>query len=101
TNALQASADGRVDIRIASTEATHVQITVSDTGTGMDADTLARAGDPFFSRRESPVGTGLGLFVARAIAEQLGGALTLDSVEQRGTSVHLTLPRAVVGASPR
>jgi hypothetical protein len=67
----------------------------------MDADTLARAGDPFFSRRESPVGTGLGLFVARAIAEQLGGTVTLQSSPTRGTTAELDLPRVAINEAVR
>lgn len=101
TNSLQASPDGLVDIRITHTDAARVRMAVVDTGAGMDADTLARAGDPFFSRRESPVGTGLGLFVARAIAEQLGGTVTLESAPQRGTTAELDLPRLAINEAGR
>lgn len=70
----------------------YVRITVSDTGTGMDAATLARALEPFFSTKPSGQGTGLGLSMAKGFAEQSGGALWIESVLGSGTSVHLWLP---------
>ena len=63
-----------------------------DEGSGMDEETLARAFDPFFSTKEPGEGMGLGLFVARAVAAQLGGDLVLRSAPGAGTTARLTLP---------
>ncbi len=92
-NGLQASADGLVMVSVASSGGDRVVLTVSDQGVGMTADTLARAGEPFFTTRTETHGMGLGLFVARATAQQLGGALTIDSTLGQGTTVEFDLPR--------
>jgi len=73
----------------------YVRLAVADTGTGMDAATLARAREPFFTTKQSGAGTGLGLSMAVGFAEQSGGALTIDSTRGKGTTVTLWLPRAV------
>ncbi len=69
-----------------------VRITVADTGAGMDAKTLARAYEPFFTTKPAGVGTGLGLPMARGFAEQSGGALAVESSPGNGTTVTLWLP---------
>jgi two-component system sensor histidine kinase RegB len=58
----------------------------------MDATLLARVGEPFFTTKGPGRGLGLGLFLARSVAEQLGGRLELDSQIGRGTRVVLTVP---------
>ena len=79
----------------------YLQLTVADTGAGMDAVTLARATEPFFTTKEVGKGTGLGLAMAHGFAVQSGGALTLDSAPGRGTVVSLFLPEAAaVAADP-
>ncbi len=70
----------------------YVVLSVSDTGTGMDADTLRRAVEPFFSTKGIGKGTGLGLSMVHGLAAQLGGALTVDSSVGSGTTVELWLP---------
>ena len=92
-NGLLASADGLVMVSVASNGDDRVTITVADQGTGMDADTLARAGEPFFTTRADAHGMGLGLFVARATVQQLGGTLMIESMAGRGTTVIIDLPR--------
>jgi signal transduction histidine kinase/ActR/RegA family two-component response regulator len=77
----------------------YVRLMVTDHGTGMDAATLARAGEPFFTTKELGVGTGLGLPMAKGFAEQSGGALRIESSPGRGTSVLLWLPEAPGGAA--
>jgi signal transduction histidine kinase len=71
--------------------ARYVRITVSDTGVGMDAATLARATEPFFTTKGRREGTGLGLAMARGFAEQSGGRLVIESSPGRGTTVALWL----------
>jgi PAS domain S-box-containing protein len=72
----------------------YVRFRVADTGTGMDAATLARAGEPFFTTKAPGAGTGLGLSMAKGFVEQSGGALNLESWPGRGTTVTLWLPQA-------
>lgn len=72
-----------------------VTVHVRDRGRGMSGDEARRAGDPFFTTKAP--GGGLGLFLARAFAEQMGGSLRLDSSPGQGTSVVLDLPERVAG----
>ncbi len=72
----------------------YVRISVIDTGSGMDAATLARAGEAFFTTKDRGRGTGLGLSMARGFARRAGGALDLASTLGKGTTVTLWLPVA-------
>ena len=72
----------------------YVLLAVSDTGCGMDAETLARATEPFFSTKGVGKGTGLGLSMIHGLAAQLGGALELSSTPGIGTTVEVWLPIA-------
>jgi signal transduction histidine kinase len=74
--------------------ASYLRLRVADTGTGMDAATLARAVEPFFSTKPVGQGTGLGLSMAHGVARQLGGDLRLSSVPGQGTTAELLLPAA-------
>ena len=76
----------------------YVRLSVTDTGTGMDEATLARAIEPFFSTKGIGKGTGLGLSMVHGLAAQLGGGLTIASEPGHGTSVELWLP---VSSGPR
>ncbi|HYZ31033.1 MAG TPA: ATP-binding protein [Crenalkalicoccus sp.] len=72
----------------------YLRLRVSDTGSGMDAATLARAVEPFFSTKPPGQGTGLGLSMVHGLARQLGGDLRLASAPGRGTTVEMWLPAA-------
>ena len=72
----------------------YVRLCVSDTGCGMDPQTLNRAIEPFFSTKEVGKGTGLGLSMIHGLALQLKGALRLLSDVGRGTRAELWLPVA-------
>jgi CheY-like chemotaxis protein len=72
----------------------YVRLTVADTGAGMDAATLAHAGEPFFTTKAQGIGTGLGLAMAEGFAAQSGGALGIESSPGKGTTVTLWLPAA-------
>jgi two-component system, cell cycle sensor histidine kinase and response regulator CckA len=80
------------------------KLTVSDTGRGMDAETVSRAFEPFFTTKPRDQGTGLGLSAVYGIITKAGGAITIESGEGRGTTVHIYLPAAYVpalGSAPR
>ncbi|MGN6486498.1 MAG: PAS domain S-box protein [Devosia sp.] len=72
----------------------YVRLSVSDTGSGMDPDTLARAAEPFFTTKGVGKGTGLGLSMVHGLAEQSGGRMSLASRAGEGTTVTLWLPVA-------
>ncbi|MCW2285989.1 PAS domain S-box-containing protein [Rhodoblastus acidophilus] len=72
----------------------YVMVTVADTGVGMDAATLDRAMEPFFTTKPHGKGTGLGLPMARGFAEQSGGALQVQSAPGDGATVSIWLPVA-------
>ena len=72
----------------------YVVLSVRDTGEGMDAETLARAVEPFFSTKGVGKGTGLGLSMVFGLAQQSGGALRLESAPSSGTTARLWLPVA-------
>jgi len=69
-----------------------LQFRVKDTGSGMSEEILRRVGEPFFTTKETGKGMGLGTFVAKTLAEQLGGSLTYESSLGAGTVAVLELP---------
>jgi two-component system sensor histidine kinase RegB len=90
-NAFDAStADQRVTMRIEN--ANGLRLEVIDRGRGMDETEQARAGEPFFSTKPAGAGLGLGLFLVRAFADQMGGTLSVRSTPGAGTSAILELP---------
>jgi GAF domain-containing protein/ActR/RegA family two-component response regulator len=76
-----------------------VEITVTDTGTGMPEAVRERIFDPFFTTK-GPQGTGLGLSMTYGIVSRHGGRITVDSAEGRGSVFRLVLPAAVTPAVP-
>ena len=79
-------------------EGHYVCLTVSDTGAGMDAATLKRAAEPFFTTKGAGKGTGLGLSMVHGLAAQSGGAMRITSQPGDGTSVELWLPLSEAAA---
>jgi PAS domain S-box-containing protein len=71
----------------------YVCLTVTDTGTGMDKDTIQRAFEPFFTTKPLGQGTGLGLSMIYGFARQSDGHVQIDSKVGHGTSIKLYLPR--------
>ena len=76
-----------------------LRIEVRDCGTGMSIETRRRAGEPFFTTKEPGRGLGLGVFLARTIAERAGGSLSFEG--ERGTTAVLQIPVAVTAESQR
>jgi PAS domain S-box-containing protein len=101
-NARDAMQDGgSIDIKLAryraSGDATlkagdYLKVSVIDTGAGMNAETLKKAIEPFFSTKPLGKGTGLGLSMVHGLTVQLGGTLELSSVVGKGTTATLVLP---------
>lgn len=69
-----------------------LRVRVEDRGSGMPPEVLRRAGEPFFTTKPPGRGMGLGLFLARAVAERFGGSLELSSTLGVGTVATLDLP---------
>nr|WP_284700950.1 ATP-binding protein [Robbsia betulipollinis] len=80
----------------------YLVINVSDTGTGMSPEIIAKAFDPFFTTKPIGQGTGLGLSMIYGFARQSGGQVRIHSHEGLGTTVRLYLPRylGIVDAEP-
>jgi PAS domain S-box-containing protein len=77
----------------------YVCLSVSDTGEGMDEETLRRATEPFFTTKGPGKGTGLGLSMVHGIAEQSGGKFALHSRKGEGTTAEIWLPAAPANAA--
>ncbi|HEX5379013.1 MAG TPA: PAS domain S-box protein [Phenylobacterium sp.] len=80
-----------------------VVLSISDTGEGMDEETLAKAVEPFFTTKGIGKGTGLGLPMVHGLAAQSGGRLVLKSRKGDGTTAQLWLPVAgaeIAAAAP-
>jgi signal transduction histidine kinase len=73
----------------------YLRVRVADTGSGMNAQTLARATEPFFSTKPVGRGTGLGLSMVHGLMVQLGGRVEIGSEPGKGTNVDLWIPVAV------
>ena len=79
----------------------YLALSLADNGTGMDAATLARATEPFYTTKGVGQGSGLGLSMVQGLAQQSGGGLRLDSKPGSGTTATIWLPSATAEAAPR
>ena len=72
----------------------YIQLTVADTGRGMDSATMAHIFEPFYSTKKSSNGTGLGLFTVQNIVRKTGGAVSVTSEPQQCARLEVFLPKA-------
>lgn len=96
---LVAARQAQVQIQNGLAPGDYICLSVTDEGEGMDADTLAKAVEPFFTTKGVGKGTGLGLSMVAGMTEQFGGKLTLDSRRGEGTTVSLWLPVSAAAAA--
>lgn len=73
----------------------YVMVSVTDTGSGMAPDVLAKAYEPFFTTKPVGKGSGLGLAQVLGVAKQSGGGVRIDTDKGRGTSVKVYVPRSM------
>jgi two-component system sensor histidine kinase RegB len=93
-NAIDATADDDTPVLVEVVSGRDaVTVSVVDQGPGLSADAQRHAGEPFYTTKEPGRGLGLGLFLARAFAERVGGSLTIESAG--GTTATLELPLKV------
>ncbi len=75
------------------TAGTYLELSVEDSGQGMDNETMDRIFDPFFTTKPEGLGTGMGLAIVSGIIAGMGGAITVESRKGRGTRFRVLLPR--------
>jgi len=91
-NAAQAI-EGRGEVRVATcADAGFTVVEISDTGSGITPERMARLFEPFFTTKAAGVGTGLGLWIVRRIVAEAGGSVDCRSVPGEGTTVTIRLP---------
>jgi two-component system, sensor histidine kinase RegB len=101
TNAQDASPPTSPVMIAVTSDASMIELEIRDRGAGMPDEILARIGEPFFTTKPPGRGMGLGLFLARAVLEAVGGGLDIESVAGAGTCVRVTLPTDVAqGVEP-
>jgi two-component system sensor histidine kinase RegB len=92
TNAQDASGPDKEVVVTGGVRAEVLAIDIVDRGPGMSPELLARIGEPFFTTKQPGRGMGLGLYLARAVFESIGGAMHIDSTPGQGTRVTVTMP---------
>jgi len=91
-NALDATSAPQPVILSVTRAAGSLEFAVKDSGCGMSQEVLNRIGEPFFTTKAPGCGMGLGTYLVRVFAEQLGGRLVFESEQGKGTRALLQLP---------
>jgi signal transduction histidine kinase len=99
TNGFEAMPDGGVLTVSATTAGGSAQITVTDTGTGMSAETREKIFTPFYTGKVR--GIGLGLAVTKRVVDAHGGTITVESTPSVGTSFTISVPAATMASVPQ
>ena len=94
TNSLDAMPEGGELLVTAGATGGYVEVTVADSGTGIDPVNVGRVFDPLFTTKEQGKGTGLGLTIARDVVAAHGGTIAVSSRRDEGTEVKVRLPIA-------
>jgi len=78
----------------------YMRLTMSDTGCGMDEETMQKIFDPYFTTKGPGEGTGMGLAVVHGIVKTYGGDIKVESEPGKGTAFHVLLPRVEAEVTP-
>ncbi len=84
--------DGSVSVT-ATDAGDNIEIMIHDTGCGIPAESIDRVFDPFYTTKEKSGGFGIGLALCRSLIDKMGGRISIESREQSGTSVKITIPK--------
>ena len=99
SNACKFTSRGKVTLEVQKLPEDHVAFAVSDTGVGMTAEQVSRLFTPFTQADSSTTrrfgGTGLGLTISKKFAEMMGGQISVESEDGKGTKFTMTLPRVI------
>ena len=96
-DAVEGEAGGKIEVTLEE-RAGELRISVSDTGSGIAPEDLARVTEPFFSTKTNSEGLGLGLAISQAILAEFGGRFEIRSTRETGTVMTAILPRYQGGA---
>ncbi|MDR9500646.1 MAG: ATP-binding protein [Desulfurivibrionaceae bacterium] len=96
SNAADASAPDQEILLECQEEGEYICFRVRDHGCGMAQEVVSQAADPFFTTKAVGRGMGLGLFLAKSLASQLGGSLRIQSMESKGTTITMTFKKSLI-----
>jgi two-component system, NtrC family, sensor kinase len=96
-DALEGRERGRITVHGRAVDG-RVHVHVADDGPGLDPQLLGRVFDPFFTKKERPDASGLGMFICYSIVQNHGGEIAVDSKPGEGFHVHIALPAGSVAA---
>lgn len=96
SNAADASSPDDEIVLECKEEGEYIYFMVTDHGCGMNQELVSQAPEPFFTTKAVGKGMGLGLFLAKSLASQLGGSLMIKSQESKGTTITMAFKKSVI-----